>query len=144
MAKIFVVTSGDYSSYTVDRVFSTEELAKEWIGISKGYTIEEYKLDDMSNPNTLKSMCCVFHADGNGLRLYRYEESTHDSSDKFQLCVDTFRNMVVIYSFLPPDYEKERCIRVMSDTLAQLKVKFPISTWSSNMHFNIKTLERIL
>jgi hypothetical protein len=59
MAKIYVVTSGDYSDYRIDAVFSTKEKAEELLA-RKGhhrsdggenyvrygrYTIEEYDLD---------------------------------------------------------------------------------------------------
>ena len=29
MSKVFIVTSGEYPDYSIDRVFSTEEKAKE-------------------------------------------------------------------------------------------------------------------
>ena len=51
MARIYVVTSGEYSSYRIERVFSTEELAIAWIGDADHmYEIEEYKLDNVSDP----------------------------------------------------------------------------------------------
>lgn len=50
MSKVFIVTSGEYSDYGIDRVFSTEEKAKEWIDIitsmyGGNYNIEQYELD---------------------------------------------------------------------------------------------------
>ena len=50
MSRVFVVTSGEYSDYGIDRVFSTEEKAKEWIEIitsmyGGNYNIEQYELD---------------------------------------------------------------------------------------------------
>ena len=33
MNKVFIVTSGEYSDYGIDRVFSTEEKAKEWVNV---------------------------------------------------------------------------------------------------------------
>lgn len=50
MNKVFIVTSGEYSDYGIDRVFSTEEKAKEWIDIitsmyGGNYYIEQYELD---------------------------------------------------------------------------------------------------
>jgi hypothetical protein len=143
MAKIFVVTSGDYSSYTVDRVFSTEEMAKEWIGISKGYMIEEYELDDMSNPNTLNSIRCIFNITERGLYLHSFEESTHPCSDELEVFIDVFKEHLTLYAYFPPDYEQDRCIKVISDAFAQLSVKFPHETWGRSMRFNRKTLERI-
>lgn len=53
MAKVYIVTSGSYSDYSIARAFSTEALAKEWLGDNTeqdydGYSIEEYELDDLS------------------------------------------------------------------------------------------------
>ena len=50
MGKVFIVTSGDYSDYGIDRVFSTEEKAKEWVDVITSmyggyYDIEQYELD---------------------------------------------------------------------------------------------------
>ena len=50
MNKVFIVTSGEYSDYGIDRVFSTEEKAKEWVDVitsmyDGNYNIEQYELD---------------------------------------------------------------------------------------------------
>ena len=50
MSRVFIVTSGKYSDYGIDRVFSTEEKAKEWVDVitsmyGGNYNIEQYELD---------------------------------------------------------------------------------------------------
>ena len=50
MSKVFIVTSGEYSDYGINRVFTTEEKAKEWVDIitsmyNGNYNIEQYELD---------------------------------------------------------------------------------------------------
>ena len=50
MSKVYIVTSGEYSDYGIDRVFSTEEKAKEWVDVitsmyDGNYNIEQYELD---------------------------------------------------------------------------------------------------
>ena len=50
MNKVYIVTSGEYSDYGIDRVFSSEEKAKEWVDIitsmyGGNYNIEQYELD---------------------------------------------------------------------------------------------------
>lgn len=46
MAKIFIVTSGEYSDYHIDAVFSTREKAEEYADIcGPDYEIEEYEVD---------------------------------------------------------------------------------------------------
>lgn len=44
--KIYIVTSGEYSEYHIDAVFSTKEKAEEYIQQhGNGFDIEEYELD---------------------------------------------------------------------------------------------------
>jgi hypothetical protein len=46
--KIYIVTSGDYSDYSIDGVFSTEEKAQEYVDSRKSdTTIEVYTIDKM-------------------------------------------------------------------------------------------------
>lgn len=50
MSKVYIVTSGEYSDYGIDRVFSNEEKAKEWVDVitsmyGGNYNIEQYELD---------------------------------------------------------------------------------------------------
>ena len=50
MSKVFIVTSGEYSGYGINRVFSTEKKAKEWVEVitsmyGGNYNIEQYELD---------------------------------------------------------------------------------------------------
>ena len=50
MRKVYIVTSGEYSGYGINRVFSTEKKAKEWVEVitsmyGGNYNIEQYELD---------------------------------------------------------------------------------------------------
>ena len=45
--KIYIVTSGEYSDYTIERVFSTKEKANEFVQQhGTDYRIEEYVIDE--------------------------------------------------------------------------------------------------
>lgn len=47
MEKVYIVTSGEYSDYHIDAVFSTIEKAKEYVdAYGSDYRIEEYPVDD--------------------------------------------------------------------------------------------------
>lgn len=51
--KIYIVTSGEYSEYHIDAVFSTKELAEDCIQQNgTDYRIEEYNLDEEIDRNT--------------------------------------------------------------------------------------------
>jgi hypothetical protein len=54
MAKIYIVTSGEYSDYNINAIFSTEELAQAFIDSFKARSycdmcIEDYDLDPNAN-----------------------------------------------------------------------------------------------
>ena len=55
MAKVYIVTSGDYSDYSIDSVFSTREAAEKRCAVWRQEElwdepiIEEYELEDGSN-----------------------------------------------------------------------------------------------
>lgn len=52
MAKVYVVTSGDYSDYCIDSIFSNREAAEKRCATWNGYddpNIEEYELEDGTN-----------------------------------------------------------------------------------------------
>ena len=45
--KVFVITSGEYSDYHIERVFSTHKKAQEYLDTKDdGYRLEEYYLDE--------------------------------------------------------------------------------------------------
>jgi len=65
MAKVYLVTSGTYSDYGVNAVFSTEEKAKEWIGHAiNQYYIEEFDLDNFED-RRVKGFNVRMDRDGN-------------------------------------------------------------------------------
>jgi hypothetical protein len=45
MSKVFIVTSGEYSDYAIDAVFSSEELAETFAGL-KGGNVEQHNLNE--------------------------------------------------------------------------------------------------
>ena len=50
MAKIYIVTSGEYSDYTIDAVFSTKEKAEEYVQqYGTNYRVEDYDIDEEIN-----------------------------------------------------------------------------------------------
>ena len=47
MEKVYIVTSGEYSDYTIEAVFSTRKKAEEYVDAhGSDYRVEEYPVDD--------------------------------------------------------------------------------------------------
>jgi len=47
MKQVYLVTSGSYSDYGVDAIFSTEKLANEWILFNKGVSSKDYHVSEI-------------------------------------------------------------------------------------------------
>jgi hypothetical protein len=56
MSTIYAVTSGSYSDYSVNAVFSTREMAEEFVNGDRGYDIEEWELDTPRDNWTIVSV----------------------------------------------------------------------------------------
>ena len=55
--KVFVVTTGEYSDYTIDRVFSTRKKALEYLDTKDDrYTLEVYDLDEAYELQSISRM----------------------------------------------------------------------------------------
>lgn len=81
MAKVYVATSGDYSDYGIDGVFSAKELAEEFVQSTnpKEGQVEEYELDEgAALLGKIKEGFCVYYVqmdrDGNTTRIDRHEK----------------------------------------------------------------------
>lgn len=67
MGVIYIVTSGDYSEYRIDAVFSTEELARQYINRRKEEEISWYDGSiepwdiDSSDPEWLEGKYSIWH-----------------------------------------------------------------------------------
>lgn len=62
---VFVISSGEYSDYSICCVFSTEQKAKDFIGDKTDiYQIEKYILDN--DTGNAKCFRCFFDKEGNG------------------------------------------------------------------------------
>jgi hypothetical protein len=122
-------------------VFSTEQLAKDWIGFRTDcYEIETWDLDDSSEPHIAQSMQATFYLEKSGLRFYGLEFSSNPPTD--YVAFHQYANCIRVQAWFPMDYDKERCIKVVSDTVAMVQAKFFIRN-TANFQINRKTMEKL-
>lgn len=119
MSKIYIVTSGLYSDYCIEAVFSTEEKAKEYINIYGDYNnreIEEYEIDE-ENPERKD-------------RVYKVYLTESSSETELMNCgepiVDSFRfvtafNGKLRCSFIVRADCSERAVKIARERLFQIK-----------------------
>lgn len=83
MTKIYIVTSGSYSDYCIDAVFSTEEMAEKYKQNFNCDVVEEHDLNPCAvafhmttvsmriDGNTLNTYCMSMHKNVSGFVHYR-------------------------------------------------------------------------
>ena len=71
MAKIYVVTEGEYSSYTIDGVYSTREKA-DYAARLYGGEVEEYEIDALPNhPEGMVNIYVFIKKDGTARTMHQ-------------------------------------------------------------------------
>ena len=126
MRKVFIVTSGEYSDYSIDRVFSTEEKAKKWIDVitsmyGGNYHIEQYVLDAptperkeylffeayIEDDVVVKSNFEFYFTDEpNEIKFFRQSDGSYD-----KICIGTIK----LKSSESLDKAKDRAVKVVQD-----------------------------
>jgi hypothetical protein len=117
--KIYIVTSGEYSDYHIDAVFSTKELAEDYIqqnGID--YEIEEYNLDEEIDRNTKLWRVKFDIKDGKlkDANVMDYEEDDFRDTCKV---LDYFRSQHI--SFFVDADTMNKAVKIASERLAAVK-----------------------
>lgn len=131
MEKVYIVTSGEYSDYTIEAVFSTREKAEEYVdACGSDYRIEEYPVDD--TPVEKKESIWLVFIDWKTGEVMSAHPGNYDSYYKDK--VDTVQYQDTgFYKYLNFVFESdsmERVKKVASERFMQVKalhaVKFPL------------------
>lgn len=139
--KVYIVTSGDYSDYHIDAVFSTIEKAKEYVDAhGSDYRVEEYPVDD--TPVEKKESIWLVSIDwktGEALSAnpVNYDSYYTDKVDTVQY-QDTGFNKYL--NFVLESDSMKRVKKVASERFMQVKalhaVKFPLLMKECVMEYN--------
>jgi len=152
--KIYIVTSGNYSDYTIERVFSTKEKANEFVQQhGTDYRIEEYVVDEeIKKENKLWRI--AFDIKNNNLQ-YANSRDLNDFNIKY---IDTCQRQDSVCSESSIDFwleadtmdraikvAKERYFAIKSNEYIWLRLSRPCSGswWNKYERFNIRTNEFI-
>lgn len=152
--KIYIVTSGEYSDYGIERVFSTKEKANEFVQQhGTDYRIEEYVVDEEIKKEH-KLWLIAFDIKNNKLRS-AVSHATNDFNIKFiDTCKrqDSVGNVSSIFFGLKADtmdraikIAKERYFSIKSNEYIWMRLARPCndSLWDKYERFNIRTNEFI-
>ena len=124
MAKIYIVTSGDYSDYGIEAVFSTKEKAEEYVQQhGTNYRIEDYDIDEEVVKKEIKIweviMCFDnFEVIECNVGLYGDGWGSH-MKDTFKYFL-TWVNQERVSLYVEADC-MDRAIKIASERIAQIK-----------------------
>ncbi len=129
MSKVYMVTSGDYSSYSVEAVFSSEEKATEYLATYKGYIWDGAGIEDIEIDEPYSKL------ENNGRRVKCFE-ATCDYSFNIELpeefdwgyksvnpgfyCFKGPR-LIMHWKFDADKYTPERATKVLAEKAAEIK-----------------------
>lgn len=112
--KVYIVTAGDYSDYSIYGAFSSYEKAEEWIGKAQGYSIEEHELDHMSDKRLIRLSCSM---DMNGDNASFREIEYHGELDRI---ISINRFPPTIHMNFTADTDKKHAIKALNEKRAQI------------------------
>ena len=123
MIKIYIVTSGEYSDYTIEAVFSTKEKAEEYVQQhGTNYRVEDYDIDKEVKKETkiwrVKMRFDNFEVSDCLDGLYG-DGWDYDSKDTFEYYLD-WNKKEYIRLYIEADC-MDRAIKIASERIAQIK-----------------------
>lgn len=141
--KVYVVSSGDYSDYEIESIFSSREKAEEYINHSSNVGlngIDEWVLDE-NKPDKRKKIFSVisafdtidFHVFGGGYYSIEYKDLMQCNSGWYGGCDIRF----YIYTDT-----RERAIKIASERLRQVKAeehfRYPLLRRPSTISYGLE------
>lgn len=119
MKKVYIVTSGDYSDYTIGAVFSTEEKANEFIQQhGSDYRIEVFDIDNEVKKETKLWEVSMYYEDFT-LRECHIAWKDLYIADTFRVLNDCYGKKV-LDQYIETD-SMDRAIKIASERIAQIK-----------------------
>ena len=152
--QIFIVTTGEYSDYSIDRVFSTRKKALEYLDTKDdNYTLEVFDIDEPIECNT-QLYCISFYLDKKKvLRVSTYYDKR--LKDLIHIGGRYFNNVKTLDIYVESDSRK-RALKIASERygaiIAGEQTMYPylrvgVLRHYSSMHpafFDFKTGEMVL
>lgn len=150
MKEIYIITSGDYSDYNIEAVFSTREKAEEYIQQhGTQYRIEPHGVDEEVKKNNniwwVDMRLDNFELQDCGV-IYSTNNYTDKDKDIFKY-IDSWNKNGVICQYIEADC-MDRAIKIASERIAQIKANKDIFyarafTKTIDPYFRIPTYPRV-
>lgn len=128
MSDIYIITSGDYSEYSINSVWSSKEIAEKncellnagsrWVE----YQVEEWSMDvpQLDTQRTMLGEKAVYDFDAHGLHV---DVANVVFTDAIFSKVDEGKPVFTRTKLAVMGYDKEKCLRIVFDVMAQKRAE---------------------
>lgn len=145
----YTVSHGDYSDYSIDEVFETEELANRYINLFKNryddYRMEEWEIlselpeklsvSERQMKNGFKAFCVIFNKNGD---LFKRSYATYEKNPREIPAGDLQSITPEVVSLIPGKYIIENEKQILDDPDYNWYGMI-IKTWAKNEEHAIKS-----
>jgi hypothetical protein len=136
VTKVFIVTSGEYSDYGMNAVFSTEEAAQRFIDVHTTsrwdrYQIEDWELDENTPPDESLYRAAVNTFTGDVSLSLPSDQEQAVSEDSIQIdTASTFGGSAVYYVTWITTKDAESAQKISGERYAQVMTgQIPVPLW---------------
>ena len=133
MQKIYVITSGEYSDYSIDAIFSDEKTAKKYVEVHTEHfwrpRIEEWNMDEVTiedlarqEEDTLFCYEFTFSEDGNLIGQDRFVMEDYMQTiveDEFWIVGKTSRISNLRIKVCDKNKTRDQCLKIAQDMRAK-------------------------
>lgn len=137
--KVYIVTSGEYSDYHIECVFSTIEKAKKYIDTHSNDTvnIEEYELDTYKKPDSKFFNVNIFENDGKIKDSYFSEACKEcNKEDSFSTTTDFSWHYDRHWHFYIACDSGKKAVKIARERLMQIKAQPYLYKFMYDKHMN--------
>ncbi len=123
--RVYIVTSGSYSDYHIDRVFLSENKAHEylkWAMNGHGY-VEDFETSDDKFDDELKGkiiIYAIYYFDEGFEYIHDYVDGL-DEPDLNKFVYDEYFKFISTIKVVPQNYNKEEIKEILYDKYAEIK-----------------------
>lgn len=168
MNKVYIITSGEYSDYCIERVFLNEDKANAYLDSVEqdsyyNYTIEEFDLDDDKSFEIINYVDASYHKiqskehEKNDISVEIRRTNTLDDNIEDLKKVDFYRNengvsIITVRKVLPDGFVRDKVLNkyeyilkaVMSDSLYEYSQGKSHELVNKRLKKSVEMLDRVI
>jgi len=121
--KIYIATSGEYSEYQIEAVFTSKKKAESYCALHECF-LEEYDTEAVTVETNREPLIMWYATIGINNEIKRLNKCAYTFKVKEQIGTDRYTNRVCsIYVSLPAKYDEQQVRKLISDRMAKINAK---------------------